>query len=151
MVDFQDLMDTPISAEDIKEGLAADLFDTGWYQTSEIKFEAREVSQGNNAGRRYIHFTATLLGKEDGEFVVEDGIKGRKAWFNASPEIKPDKNGKPDFMFKLWSQVVSAVGGGEKVSEVLDKLAFTLPRLRINKGVRRDTGEPESTIVNIKA
>lgn len=146
-----DIYDLPINPEEIAEGLKADLLDAGWHETNHVDIEERIVEKGANTGRPFFRLTPTFAGTYDDEGNLTERNKGRKLGFGVSPVLKLDKNGKPDFMFKLWSQLVSAVGGGANTREVMDKVDMTKLAIRTIQRNRQDTGEPESMVVSIRA
>jgi hypothetical protein len=141
VTEFNDLFDTPISADDIKEALKADLLPIGWHTAAEAKYEQKTVQKGPNVGRPFVRVQATLSG---------DGVTGRKAFFNASPVYKLDKNGKPDFMYRLFAGLSQAVGGGSTAGEVLSKIDMTPFDLRVNHSKNSQTDELEDNVVAIR-
>lgn len=135
MDEFGNLFDTPLTAENIKEALAADLLPVGWHVGTELKYEEKTVAQGPNTGRPYVRIQATL-----------PALGGRKGFFNASPVYKLDKNGKPDIMYRLFAGLTQAVGGGSTAGEVLSKLSFATIEFR-----NTHTKDGEDMVVAVRA
>ena len=136
---FTNLFDTPISAEDVKEALKADLLPTGWHTGTELKYEEKLVATGPNIGRPFIRVQATI-----------PVLNGRKAFFNASPIYKLDKNDKPDFMYRLFAGLSQAVGGGSTAGEVIGKLGYAAIDFRIAHSKNSKTDELEDNVVAIR-
>ena len=138
MSELDNLFLEPIDQAEITEALRADLLDAGWHAVKSIKGEQRTVNQGANTGRAYLHFDTTVDG-------------GRRVFFNASPQRRLDARGKPDFMFRLWANIVQAVGGAATVQETVDKLMFTPVQVRVAHRKNRTTEELEAGVVAVKA
>ena len=137
MSEFDNLFLEPIDPADITEALKADLLDVGWHPVQSIASTPRTVNKGANQGRPYLHFDVTVVG-------------GRRVFFNASPQKRLDKNGKPDFMFRLWANIVQSVGGSTTIQEVLDKLQFSPIQIRVSHRANSQTNEPEASVVAVK-
>ena len=138
MSELDNLFLEPIDAADITEALKADLVQPGWYPVQSISGTTRQVTKGANQGRNYLHFDTTLEG-------------GRRIFFNASPQKRLDKNGKPDFMYRLWANIVQAVGGAATVQEAMDKAMFTALQVRVAHRKNSTSDEIEAGVVAVKA
>ncbi len=147
---FDNILDEPISAEDVKEALKADLLPADWYNLADLKYEARTVEAGKaNGGRPYFHFTATVASNDDG---ITEGLAGRKFFFNASTVKVINDKGKPDFMYQMWARLVSAIGGAATPREAFEKLPMTPLAAKVTLRPRRDDPEtPENLVVAFRA
>jgi hypothetical protein len=147
---MDNILDEPISAEDVKEALKADLLPANWYNLADLKFEGRTVEAGKtNAGRPYFHFTGTVASNGDGQ---TDGLAGRKMFFNASPVKVINAQGRPDYMYQMWAKIVSAIGGAATPREAFEKLPQTPIAAKVTLRPRRDDPEtPENLVVAFRA
>lgn len=135
MTEYGNIFDTPLSADDVKEALKADLLPVGWHLGTELKYEEKVVAQGVNEGRPFVRIQATL-----------PNLKNRKGFFNASPVFKLDKNEKVDLMYRLFAGLTQAVGGGATAGEVLSKLGYASIEFRVIH-----TKDDEEMVVAVRA
>lgn len=139
----QDFNDYVSEAQE-DEAKTAALLPNGWYRTTPpVQTDVKKLDDG----RRMVRFNP---------FVQDDaGHKGFLG-FSVSPDLRPGKDGKPDFPFRLFVAALSAyrkargITGQVPNSEVLTYLAQYPVELRARQMPARGDFDPSNMVVAIR-